>query len=309
MDFRICYVLVDEHLGRYATMACISATSLRRIHPDREIVLLCDAPTADAIRGTRHPLSRLCNSIIPATVPLPTAAERSRWLKTSLRRLVAGHLLYLDVDTVVVRPIHLQPSPADHALASADACDQRGRPVQAVAPWVTLLFSRLGWAMPRLYRNAGALLLRDSPEGHAFGDRWHAEWRRSVDAGCHRDQPALNAAVGAMPGTVGLLPLRYNAMPTYRPRLARDAAIYHFWAEQTLNLERPSSLLDHLVEHHERTGSVDQETIDWCRRYNYPWMQRHGIRVALKAGAYRIAARALLGRPFRRATSQRPPRL
>jgi hypothetical protein len=59
-------------------------------------------------------------------------------------------------------------------------------------------------------------------------------------------------------------------------------------------------LLDHLVRHYEQTGTVDHATIDWCRRYNYPWMQRHGIRVALRAGAYRIAARALLGRPFRR---------
>ena len=112
-----------------------------------------------------------------------------------------------------------------------------------------------------------------------------------------------------MPEAIGVLPLRYNAMPTYRPRLARDAVVYHFWAEQTLNLERPSSLLDHLVQHFEETGTVDQETIDWCRGHNYPWVQPHGIRVALRAGAYRVAGRALLDKPFPRATSQRPPRL
>ena len=300
MDLRVCYVLADDDLGRYATMACISATSLRRVHPGHEIVLLCDASTAKAIRRTDHPLSRLCDSIIPAAVAGPTAAERSRWLKTSLRRLVPGELLYLDVDTVVIRPIELEPGPRDHALASADACDHRGRPVQEVAPWVTQLFERLAWQMPRLYRNAGALFFRDTPTGHAFGERWHAEWRRSVEAGCHRDQPALNAAAGAMSGAVGLLPLRFNAMPAYRPRLARGAAIYHFWAEQTLNLDHPSSLLDHLVQHYEQAGAVDEETIDWCRRHSYPWIQRHGVRVALRAGAYRVAARALLGKPLRR---------
>jgi hypothetical protein len=299
MEFRVCYVLADGDLGRYAAMACISATSLRRIHPDREIVLVCDVPTADAIHRTGHPLARLCDSIVAAVAPCPTAAERSRWLKTSLRSLLPGHLLYVDVDTVIVRPIELRLSPGVHALASADACNQRGRPVQEVAPWVELLFTRLGWSIPALYRNAGVVFFRDTLEGHAFGNCWHAEWRRSAESGCHRDQPAFNAAVGAMQRSVGLLPLRYNAMPTYRPRLARNAAIYHFWAEQTLNLERPSSLLDHLVRTWEETGVVDEDTIDWCRRHNYPWMQRHGIRVALRAGAYRIAGRALLGKPFR----------
>lgn len=303
MDLRACYVLADSDLGRYAAMACISVTSLRRIHPEREIVLVCDGPTADAIRRTGHPLHQLCDSIVTAAAPFPTAAERSRWLKTSLRQLLRGHLLYLDVDTVVVRPIELRLAPGVHALASADACDQRGRPVHEVAPWVQLLFTRLGWTVPDLYRNAGVVFFRDTPEGHAFGDRWHAEWRRSAEAGCHRDQPAFNAAVGAMQRSVGLLPLRYNAMPTYRPWLARNAAIYHFWAEQTLNLERPSSLLDHLVRIWEETGTVDQGTIDWCRAHNYPWVQRHGIRVALRAGAYRIAGRALLGKPFRRLRS------
>jgi hypothetical protein len=299
MDVRVCYVLADGELGRYADMACISAASLRRAHPDREIILLCDVPTAEAIRRTGHPLQGLTDSIVSAAAPHPTAAERSRWLKTSLRTLVPGHLLYLDVDTVVVRPVELPIASGVHALAAADACDHHGRPVQDVAPWVRLLFDRLGWTLPGIYRNAGVVFFRDTREGHAFGERWHTEWSRSAAAGCHRDQPAFNAAVGSMRRAVGLLPLRFNAMPTYRPRLARGAAIYHFWAEQTLNLERPSSLLDHLVSVYARTGAVDHATIEWCRRHNYPWMQRHGIRVALRAGAYRVAARALLGRPYR----------
>ena len=300
MELRGCYVLADDGLGQYADMACVSAASLKRVHPHLEIVLLCDTPTADAIRRRAHPLGTIVDTIISASAPGPSVAERSRWLKTSLRRLVRGDLLYLDVDTVVVGPIDLHVDARTHLLAAPDACDAWGRPVQATEPWVDRLFSRLGWTMPALYRNAGVIVVRDSAAGRELGDRWYAEWSRSLAAGSHRDQPALNAAIGTMPGTVGLLPLRYNAMPTYRPWLARGARVYHFWSEQTLNLEFPSSLLDHLTRHYRLTGAVDWATLDWCRRHNYPWLTRHGVRVALRAGAWRVAWRELVGAPTRR---------
>ena len=300
MELGGCYVLADDGLGQYADMACVSAASLKRVHPHLEIVLLCDTPTADAIRRRAHPLGTIVDTIISASAPGPSVAERSRWLKTSLRRLVRGDLLYLDVDTVVVGPIDLHVDARTHLLAAPDACDAWGRPVQATEPWVDRLFSRLGWTMPALYRNAGVIVVRDSAAGRQLGDRWHAEWSRSLAAGSHRDQPALNAAIGTMPGTVGLLPLRYNAMPTYRPWLARGARVYHFWSEQTLNLEFPSSLLDHLTRHYRLTGAVDWATLDWCRHHNYPWLTRHGVRVALRAGAWRVAWRELMGAPARR---------
>lgn len=299
MDLRVCYVLADDALGRYADMACVSASTLRRLQPGLETVLLCDASTADAISRQSHALGTICDTIISAAAPGATVAERSRWLKTSLRRLVSGDLLYLDVDTVLIRPIELPVEAGTHVLAGADACDARGRPVHKTEPWVDLLFSRLGWTMPALYRNAGVIFFRESAAGRELGARWHAEWRRSLDAGSHRDQPALNAAIGALPRAVGLLPAEYNAMPTYRPWLARGARIYHFWSEQTLDLESPSSLLDHLTRHYRETRTIDWAMIDWCRGHNYPWLSRHGVRVALRAGAWRVALRELLRSPGR----------
>ena len=297
MDLRVCYVLADDSLGRYADMACVSASTLRRLQPGLEILLLCDTTTADAIRRQAHPLGAIVDTIVPASAPGPTVAERSRWLKTSLRRLVAGDLLYLDVDTVVIRPIELPVEAHTHVLAAADACDARGRPVHETEPWVELLFSRLGWTMPALYRNAGVIFFRGSRAGHELGSRWHAEWCRSLAAGSHRDQPALNAAIGASAATAGLLPLEYNAMPTYRPCLARGARIYHFWSEQTLDLESPASLLDHLTRHYQETRTIDWAMIDWCRGHSYPWLRRHGVRVALRAGAWSVALRELLRLP------------
>jgi nucleotide-diphospho-sugar transferase len=301
MDFRICYVLADPGLGTYADMACISAQSFRALHPGREIVLLCDSATRDAIRHSQHPIRLACDTVITAEPPLasPPLAQ-SRWLKTSLRRLVPGELLYLDVDTVVVRPVELHPEPGQHLLAACDKTTPDGTPAHRTSPWVDALFAQLAWPMPALYRNSGVIFLRDSDAARAACDRWHTRWLEGADAGCWRDQPAFNAMAGEMAGTVGLLPTRFNAAPTYRARLARNAHIYHFWVGADGDPGAPLTLLDHLVDSHRRDGSVDLAMIDWCRRHSHPWLTGQGVRRALEAGAYRIAVRELFRRILRR---------
>lgn len=310
MDFRVCYVLADPALGRYADMACISAGSFRALHPDHEIVLLCDTATQRAIESSQHPLRTACDVVIAAEPPAAPPLTQSRWLKTSLRRLVPGHLLYLDVDTVVARRIALTPAHRHHLLAASDKTDAKGVPAHLTSPWVDDLFRQLDWPMPALYRNSGVLFLRDSGPARTAADRWHARWRAGAAAGCWQDQPAFNAVVGEMPDHVGLLPARFNAAPTYRPRLARGAHVYHFWLGADAQPSEPATLLDHLLESWQRDGSVDLAMIDWCRRYSYPWVASQGMRRALEAGAYRIALREAGRRIFRRDRSAAlaPPR-
>lgn len=298
---RICYVLSEDGDDEYTLMTQISATSVRQIHPDRELVLLCDTATASTVAARAPAVLALFDTVVTAHAEGNDAMQRSRWLKAMLRSLVDGELLYLDSDTVAVGPLDVQPADGEHVMAAYDAWDTTGVPTHDRPKWVSALAARLGWTLPVYYRNAGVVYFRDSPEAHAFGKRWYEEWRRGVATGSFRDQPSFNAVMAEFSAATGVLPITLNAMIRYRARMARGASLYHFWAETNPVFDEPDTLLDYLVAKLRTDGIVDLACIRRAGRRNYPWVRRQGVRIALEAGAYGVAARELLRKVVRSA--------
>ncbi|MBA2627318.1 MAG: hypothetical protein H0U85_04845 [Gemmatimonadales bacterium] len=302
---RICYVLTTEGEDIYALMTRISAASVRRLHPDAEIVLLCDPESESALRGAASPLLNLCDTVVSVAPDIEGRMQRSRWLKSSLRNVIDGELLYVDADTVAVKPLAVEPAPGEHVLAALDGWDLDGTPIQGVHDWVWVLADRLGWTIPGFYRNSGVIYFRDSAAARSLGQRWHEEWQRSAEVGCYRDQPAFNAVLGEFGDAVGTLPTTMNAMVRYRAWMARRARLYHFWAEGNPVADEPDTLLDHLIAHMRATGMVDYDAISRSGRLQYPWARRQGVPIALVAGAYRVAFYELVRKVVRSALSFR----
>ncbi|PYL62169.1 MAG: hypothetical protein DMF24_05060 [Verrucomicrobia bacterium] len=55
----ICFVLTGKNLGLYPDMTAVAALSVRRLHPQAQIILVMDEPTARAIDRDNHALRTL----------------------------------------------------------------------------------------------------------------------------------------------------------------------------------------------------------------------------------------------------------
>jgi hypothetical protein len=286
---RVAYVLTDDELGRYADMAFVSASAVRAIHPELERCLVLDAATAAKLQAADRALLDLFNTIHVVRDVVGSAKERSRELKTRLRQELSGEFLYLDVDTLPIRPFADIIRFEGDILAAHDRVAER--PVPHIPHWYEPLYRKLEWVYPPArYVNNGVMYWRDTPAVHELSREWHRRWRASVAAGCSNDQPAFNAAAHELGIRVGILPVPYNAMVSVAPRFARGARILHFYASGFPPREHAVTLLEYLAAHRRTTGTVDFEAIARARRRNYPWMVAEGIRRNLETGHYLTAA-------------------
>ena len=102
----LLYVLVSSDNDFYLEQAYISMYSAKYHMPNAHITLLTDKATEATFTNNRKKEVEYADMII--SVDLDTqkynAHKRSRILKTSARQYVRGDYLYIDCDTVIVKP-------------------------------------------------------------------------------------------------------------------------------------------------------------------------------------------------------------
>ena len=104
MKTKMVYVLVSNDKDYYLEQAYVSMFSLKKYNPKAQIYVVADQDTVDGIKSNsiRQKLSVYVDSFISVdfdkTVGLK---ERSRFLKTTLRKHVDGDFLFLDTDTII----------------------------------------------------------------------------------------------------------------------------------------------------------------------------------------------------------------
>jgi len=299
----IAFVLVSDGRGRYPAMAFVAASAARRLHPDARLVLVTDEATPARLDEAHPRLLALFDRVIPTPAAMPTPRARSFYLKTRLRDLVDGDFVYLDVDTLPVRPF------ADVFEREWDLAMVQDRnhhcPIDPVFPhWEKPRMERLGWELPLArYFNAGVIFTRDTPAARRVWADWQARWHQSYAAGDDWDQLALSCAVHTTAANVLELPPAYNAMVTVHPVHARGARVYHFF---TVNPDAwRQTVFEYLVGQAERGEELDWATADRCVAMDHPWLPPYWPRRLWQTGnrgrAVRLyaakAVRRLLGRP------------
>src|SRR6187549_1140648 len=100
----LCYVLASTGRDDYSAMAAVSAHCVRRLHANAHIHLLCDEATEPALREHAAPVLALVDRVHRIETGMPTPVLRSRFVKTSMRRHIEGDFIFIDVDTMPVRP-------------------------------------------------------------------------------------------------------------------------------------------------------------------------------------------------------------
>lgn len=234
MKTKLVYVLTCAPDATYIEQALMAIWSARYHNPDATIVLLTDDKTSamlheDKIRG--EVLQYISKEMVTTFENEATMHYRSRWLKSHVRELVKGDMLFVDCDTICTR-----------SLAEIDDCEA----LVAMVPdehlhvrdyddrlKMTLVAdtSKLGYDVMQeeWYFNSGVIYAKDEPEVHELWKTWHTVWQEGEKKGVKIDQPALGKANIMCNHIIQRLPDVWNTLIYMSPVFASEGKILHFW--------------------------------------------------------------------------------
>lgn len=226
---KILYVLVSSTTDYYYEQMLISMMSAKHQMPNCYISLLIDRESDGALKDSRSLINKYISEkkVIDLDKSL-SAMQKSRWLKTSMRNLIEGDFLYVDVDTVFAEPI-------DENIFSSDVM---GVPDANVPinehPMKEFIIDNLKRIQFKnsldFHINSGVLYFKDSPEAHSFAECWHKRWEESCRKGVFIDQPALHQAIIDTGEILTLLPDYMNAQFGRNINTLASGVILHYYS-------------------------------------------------------------------------------
>lgn len=190
MNTKFAYVLVSQEGDYYYEMFLLSHYSLRFHHPKEtaEIVLVMDPPTHSRLVHQNAPV---LNDVTPIVVDVPakySVLQRSRYIKTSLRKILYGAFLYLDTDTIICDTLD------DIDFFDGDICavaDNHSGDILELQVEATP--KELDWkylAGTKQY-NGGVIYVKDTADAALFFEQWHQNWEHSASFNINYDQLSL----------------------------------------------------------------------------------------------------------------------
>ena len=270
---RFCYVLTTTGRDTFADMTYASAMFLRQVHPEAEVICLCDAPSHRALEASQHSLLEVVDRTQSVETLDGSPGYRNRFVKTQMRQVVEGDFVYLDADTLVVR--HVDEMLACTAPMGAIANHSSAGDPAEIPSDERSIIEMMGWPLPRQsYINGGVLLLRDCETTRRFGGLWHNKWLELTRHGQYRDQPSLNSALTDSGIDFDLLDSRFNGQINERPNLAATpVAIWHFYYSQSgcPDYQVPKTMLDEAIARFHDTGRLTVDDVREISQWPYPW--------------------------------------
>lgn len=261
----VVYVIVCTGWDRHAQMAWLSMQSLRLQEPRCCITIVTDPESQAHVREAGLRVADSADDVVVVESPETDAKLRAFHLKTAFRRHVTGDVLYLDGDTLVVKPLSdVGRIDADVAAALDFNHDREWFP-----PHLEVPYRRVGFEYPLpYYFNSGVLFMRDTPPVRAMTEEWSRRWRMLVDQDLPGDQEALVSALYASSVRWTRLDKGFNAIVVKRNYRFRSARILHFFGSST---EQRGTILEHLLNELSRHGRFDETAYRRCLRERHPW--------------------------------------
>jgi len=237
------YTLTSTPRDEYYEQFLLSLTSLKIAMPNANAILLCDSKTKETLTEKRCEYEKLISRTITIDPPGDLSQiEVSRWVRTSMRRLVQGDFLFLDGDTIVADDLS---SVFDYGI-NFGACLDKHSLINTHSKKDSIIDknAHLGFdshSSDKHY-NGGVLFCADSPETHKIFDRWHELWLFSRSKNILRDQPSLNMAIYENSSLITELDGTWNCQIAYNglPYLANSKIIHYFATDA---LFQPSPLI------------------------------------------------------------------
>jgi len=235
MKTKLVYVLTCSPEATYIEQALMAVWSARYWNPDARIVLLTDDKTSEILHsgGLRSELLRYISEEIVISFEENKAMHyRSRWLKTMVRELVDGDVLFVDCDTICQKPLNdidncsaeIAMVPDEHMRVSDYPLDLKNTLSQNA--------SILGYEVlqEEWYFNSGVIFAKDIEIVHRFWKQWHACWEEGERAGVGIDQVSLGKANLLCGHIIKHLDNVWNTLIYMSPIFAMNGKILHFWS-------------------------------------------------------------------------------
>ena len=235
------YTLTSAVKDDYYEQFLLSVTSLKLLMPNATIILLCDSKTKETLAGKRCEYEKLVSKTITVQAPGDLSQiEVSRWVRTSMRRLVQGDFLFLDGDTIVTGDLSLVFEYKINFGACMDKhflIDTHSKKDSIISKNELLGFDS---HLSNKHFNGGVLFCADTPETHKIFGRWHDLWIFSKGKNILRDQPALNMAIYENQPYFTELDGTWNCQIAYNglPYLS-ESRIIHYFATDTIFQSSP----------------------------------------------------------------------
>lgn len=273
MRTKAVYVAVSGEADVYFEQAWVSAWSLKHYNPEMEVECVVDPDTYDQVMGCyRRQALSVIDRLVRIEVPAQYGKkERSRWLKTSLRRHVSGDFLFIDTDTVICDSLEEVDSLLGDVLMVKDnhCLLTESFERKYIARDLTAMTGRR--FEEDVYYNSGVIFSRDNSAGSMFFEKWHENWKKYLAIGVSNDQPSLAVTNRDLPTILDLGDV-YNCQIRSSLRFFYKAKILHFFnSSQTLNLPHPfyTDEVYRFMKQAQGLNEVTQEMVLECKSQFY----------------------------------------
>lgn len=240
METKIVYVVVSDEKDIYLEQFFVSVASLRKNSPGAYVILLTDQFTAFGFLGNRKKFSEAADEIKIVEMPSGLSAQaRSRLLKTSVRNQVQGNFLFIDCDTLILRPLN----EIDNCKAQLAACLDSHSSLKE-NPYKKMIFyhgKRIDFEFDeeRDYFNSGVIFVKDTPLAHEFYNSWQKQWKEGFEKGVSMDQPAFNKTNYMLGFPLEILPDIWNCELKHGLRYLKNPIILHYLCTNVNTPEDP----------------------------------------------------------------------
>lgn len=233
----IVYVVISDESDCYLEQACLSAFSLRIHNPTAMVILITDNSSNKTFKGKRHNLLYNFDKVIEVDVPdILSKMQRSRYIKTSLRRYLEGDYLYIDSDTIIADKLDDIDSIQGEIGAVKDLHLNIDR--HSLKQSILTSAKKIGWSISNLdtpYYNSGVLYVKDTPNTRSFYEKWHKYWIEGVASGRSIDQPSFGKTISGSSVIITELDGVWNCQVTENGlRFLAKAKIIHYFASHSL---------------------------------------------------------------------------
>ena len=230
---KVVYVIIGNEDSIYLEQAYASIWSLKYYNPDMYVTVVMDNKTSDFYnRSNYSELDDLINEKIFINFNDSISnIERSRFLKTTLRKIITGTFLFLDTDTIVVDSISELQSFKYDIGAVPDFHHDRSiyNYTKDLDKKLRTIFNLKISDYNLNYYNSGVMFVKDSEIAHELYDLWHKNWIISKNKNCLYDQPALITADIQMGGVIKTLDNIYNYQICNTMKFLLPSKIIHFY--------------------------------------------------------------------------------
>lgn len=243
MNTKVVYDVISSPEDIYLEQVWASAWSLKHYNPHAHVMLLTDKATEKTLHAKNRIGALLCFDEVKVIEfdKEYNNKEKSRWIKTRLRRLVEGDFLFIDADTIITGALDGVDelcckgvgAVLDHHCHSNEICEFPIFNAMYIEPMKRIF--NVDYLKETDVYNSGVLFVKDSPIAYDIFDAWHENWLLSCSMGECRDQLSLTKTIQDLGNPIENIPGIYNCQIRLSIEFFFGAKIIHTFASQKEN--------------------------------------------------------------------------